>query len=173
MCLCSSLHLCIVLRGEDERSSLFEGNVAHFTLLAEKLGAELNYPALSCLVWNSHFPAQHQHNNAERADICKGEVCKCCCECLAYSSSFSASLLKSLHLRAINTVSHQAAPGLRLLLQLKLCSPGLRQGEWEPDASGSAVVPLHTAAVGLTMVASWWKKKGNLFIHKYLTALWL
>lgn len=71
-CLFSSLHLSIVLRGEDERSSQFEGNVAHFTLLAEKLGAELNYPALSCLMWNSHFPAQHQHNNAERADICRG-----------------------------------------------------------------------------------------------------
>lgn len=48
-CLYSSLHLSVILRGEDERSSLFEGNVAHFTLLAEKLGAELNYPALSCL----------------------------------------------------------------------------------------------------------------------------
>lgn len=41
--------LFIIVRDEDERSSLFEGNVAHFTLLAEKLGAELNYPALSCL----------------------------------------------------------------------------------------------------------------------------
>lgn len=93
-----------------------------------------------------------------------GKACKCCSSLLAYSSSFSASLLKSLHLQSNQYSVPSGSPGLRFLLQqLKLCSPGLRQGEWVPDASGSAVLPLHTAALGLSLAACW-----NVLIHKCL-----